>query len=90
MATYDKRFKMYVESIRKRRTRYSLSITEKVRDVFKNNTGDGLRVSALVRLFKDPAFGRVFLLAESRHHDAIKKPVQITGLEEWIGLIPIA
>jgi hypothetical protein len=39
---------------------------------------------------KDPAFGRVFLLAESRHHDAIKKPVQRTGLEEWIGLIPIA
>jgi hypothetical protein len=39
---------------------------------------------------KDPAFGRVFLLAESHNHDAIKKPVQRTGLEKWIGLIPIA
>ena len=53
MSTYDKRFKLYVDSIRKRKTRYSLSMTDKVRDVFKNNTGDGLRVSALVRLFNN-------------------------------------
>ena len=28
-------------------------MTDKVRDIFRNNTGDGLRVSALVRLFNN-------------------------------------
>jgi hypothetical protein len=51
MSTFDRRFLMYKESISLGRSTAPLTITEKVRKVFKSNATESKRVSSLVTLF---------------------------------------